>query len=394
MLVFSTDAAACNLWAQVAQEYDDAKGTISFGFVPRTLDEYATAWTPGSRVHKALHDATDTFQKNVDRQFKKLVVADITSYTDAIIEAFIAEFPLHAPWSESNAKNGNTSRPPADDRNLKKHFSIFVGGHEIVFKAHAVYNGWRQDWYKEGTRYSTTEVQKQCIRVGLKEYWKEPWKGKKPPAKLRMSAQIDAFLAKFRKRKPEPGERFEYRIPRPDGGYDTGSNLAKKWLENVRQSWHDDADKSRGSHDHPTTAEQKQRLRDGLKEKPWCWKDPEPRQTGVVVRGGIVGSPEALMDAQIPAIIALNLEVWPVRDTRTFEYTVGDVTRQARLGMWLRNVIVKWDTLTDAQQRLLESQPFWSTRRPPGKPKGTKRALSGVPKRTRTYSLENSDDDE
>jgi uncharacterized membrane protein len=65
-----------------------------------------------------------------------------------------------------------------------------------------------------------------------------------------------------------------------------------------------------------------------------------------------------------------------------------------------------WDTLTDAQQRLLESQPFWSTRRPVGIRKGVKRARSGtpvaassstgggVPRLTRSYSLENSDDED
>ena len=409
VLVFSTDDVACNLWAQVAQEYDDTKGALSFGFVPRTLDEYAAAWTPGSDVQEALRDASQTFRQNVDEQFKKLVIADMASYTDQIIEAFITAFPNNAPWSKTNAKRPyKERRQPEVDRNVTPTFSIFVGGQEIVLDAHTVYNGWRQEWHQQGTRYSTTEEQKERIRE--LDYWNEPWLGKKPPAKLRMSAQITAFLAKFSKRKPGPKERFEYRIPRPNGGYDTGSNLAGKWLSNVRQSWHEDADASRGSHDHPTTEEQKQRLRDGLKEKPWSWKDPKPKDPNKPKSGSRIAgvSQEEIRGAAIAAVIALNLEEWPsVKDGRTFKYTVGGVPKQARLGQWLHKICTKWwDTLTDAQKHLLESQPFWKTRRPWGVNKGTKRARSGtpvaassstgggVPKRARSYSLENSDDED
>jgi len=213
------------------------------------------------------------------------------------------------------------------------------------------------------------------------------------------------------KRRPEPGERFEYRIPRPGGGYDTGSNLAIKWLQNVRQSWYEDADKSRGSHDHPTTEEQKQRLRDDLKDEPWCWKDPKPKDPNKVQAGSRIAgvSQEEIYDAMTAAVVALNLEEWPTqKDGRMFQYTVGGVTNQSRIGKWLQNTSNKtWRLLTDAQKRLLESQPFWSTRRPKGRqPKGTKRARSGtpvaassstdggVPKRARSYSLENSDDED
>ena len=128
----------------------------------------------------------------------------MTTYTDTMIEAFIAEFPNNAPWSTSHAKE-NGSKPRRQkgvERNLNTHFSIHVGGHEIVLNAHVVYMGWRAHWHKVGERYSTTDEQKQRIRVGLKEYWKDPWQQAKPSARARMTAQITWFIRNFAARKP------------------------------------------------------------------------------------------------------------------------------------------------------------------------------------------------
>jgi hypothetical protein len=357
-------------------------------------------------VHAALREASCTFRERVDTEFKRLVVADMANYADQAIAAFVVAFPEHSPWSEGNLQQASEERrQPGIQRNFNRHFSIFVGGHEIKFKAHAMYNNWRKVWHTQGERYSTTDEQKERLRNGLKKYWREPWEQPKPSPGARMSAQITAFLAAFAARKPRTKEPFEYRMPNPRAwlGYDGDTIDAAKWLQNVRQCWHDDPNKPCESHQTLTTEEQKQRLRDGCKE--W-WVEPNP--TKAKARLGRIAniSSEESVDSTIAGVIRLNLKEWPMqKDERTFEYTVGGVTRQNKLGRWINNICNKWDALTDAQKHLLESQPFWSTRRPRGGTsyKGTKRARSGtpvaassstgggVPKRARSYSLENSD---
>jgi hypothetical protein len=316
-------------------------------------------------VHAALREASCTFRERVDTEFKRLVVADMANYADQVIAAFVVAFPEHAPWSKSNLqKASERRRQPEIQRRLEQHFSIRVGGHEIVFKAHVTYNNWRKEWHTQGERYSTTDEQKGRLRNGLKKYWREPWEQPKPSPGARMSAQITAFLAAFAARKPRTKEPFEYRMPNPRAwlGHDGDTIDAAKWLQNVRQCWHDDPNKPCESHQTLTTEEQKQRLRDGCKE--W-WVEPPSTKPIAKLTGGVSGvSAETLRGAAIAAVVALDLQDWPLQsDKRTFEFSVGGVTRQVLLGDWIARTIAKWDTLTEAQQRLLESQPFWSKRR-------------------------------